>query len=80
MTDPSNTPDYYGLLWSAIRQQERILQASRLLEMIDAVPTVHRSAPLDAIDSVRKLLNLNQMELSRRLLLFTKHIQAGGSP
>ncbi len=67
--------DYYGELWSAIREQERLTQARHLLQGIKALPSDHRNANLAAIRAVDILLDLNSMEVARLRMLYEKDLR-----
>lgn len=71
--------DYYGELWSAIMEQERILQARKLLEGLKAFPS--QSGPqthLDCLGLLSKLLDLNQMEVMRRKMRYDQNLLGTG--
>ncbi len=73
--------DYYGELWAAVHEQARLLQALRLIEGVKCLPRGKQARQGDALVLVRELLELNQMEVSRRTLLYERSVlaKAGGA-
>ena len=62
----SDETDYYGELWSAIREQERIGQARKMLECLKAIPSESRMKPLEVLKAIDELWLLCGMEVARR--------------
>jgi hypothetical protein len=75
----SDETDYYGELWSAIKEQERLLQARRLVEGLKAFPTaLGPQKHLDCLSLLYELLGMNQMEVMRRKLRYDQTSKGAG--
>ncbi len=74
----SDETDYYGELWQAIREQERICQAIKLIEGLRAIPSEQRALPSACLANLRQLADLNAMETNRRLYHYILNIKRPG--
>lgn len=54
---PTDETDYYSELWAVIREQERLVQARRLLEGLRALPEGSGPLLLNALKAVDELID-----------------------
>lgn len=66
--------DYYGELWGAIREQERIVQARKLVEGLRCLRDEGRQLAVEILGKLNDLMDENGMEVSRRRFLYERSV------
>ncbi len=68
--------DYYGELWAAIREQERLAQARKLIEGLRAIPHESWMKPIACMELLDELMELNGRETALRLLRYQNNLKS----